>query len=76
MIVNRRHLGFGVASKGGHMEESESSTDPRDVFVVHGRNLVARNALFAFLEALNLRRSNGRRLWIGPAGVPHISGTL
>lgn len=33
----------------------ERSKNPRDVFVVHGRDLVMRDALYAFLRALDLR---------------------
>ena len=59
------------------MEESESSTDPRDVFVVHGRNLVARNALFAFLEALDLRPLEWQEIMDRTgSGSPYIGHAL
>jgi hypothetical protein len=30
-------------------------SDPSAVFVIHGRNLLARDAMFSFLRALGLR---------------------
>lgn len=35
--------------------EVQSGPDPRVVFVVHGRNMAARNAMFQFLRAIGLR---------------------
>ena len=59
------------------MEESESSTDPRDVFVVHGRNLAARNALFDFLEAINLRPLEWQEIMDRTgSGSPYIGRAL
>ena len=37
----------------GHLE-TRPNTDAREVFVVHGRNLAARNAMFDFLRSLDL----------------------
>ena len=41
-----------AAPQGG---EALTAPDPRDVFVVHGRNHMAKGALFEFLQAINLR---------------------
>lgn len=53
-----------TAPPGSEMSESPvrgsgdpvpaSGPDPRSVFVVHGRNIAARNAMFTFLRALHL----------------------
>ena len=40
-----------VSTRGGR---SEMATNPRKVFVVHGRNLQVRDAMFTFLRALGL----------------------
>ncbi len=40
--------------KQSHKGEPTSSADPRVVFVVHGRNHVARDAFFDFLKAIDL----------------------
>lgn len=38
-----------------HMHQRPLAKDPKTVFVVHGRNLEARDALFSFLGAIGLR---------------------
>jgi len=54
-----------------------SAADPRAVFVVHGRNLDARDAMYAFLRSLGLRPLEWEEA-IRHAGVgaPHIAEIL
>jgi predicted nucleotide-binding protein len=52
------------------------SADPRRVFVVHGRNLAARDAIFAFLSAINLAPIEwSQAVSFTGEGTPHI-GTI
>ncbi len=59
------------------MEDPERSTDPRNVFVVHGRNLVARDAIFDFLEAIDLRPLEWQEIMDRTgSGSPYIGRVL
>jgi predicted nucleotide-binding protein len=52
------------------------SPDPRRVFVVHGRNLAARDAMFGFLSAINLAPIEwDQAVSFTGEGTPHI-GTI
>ena len=46
--------GIGTESTTKFAHEARPATDTREVFVVHGRNLAAKNALFEFLRSLDL----------------------
>lgn len=53
------------------------SPDPRSVFVVHGRNLKARDAMFAFLRSLDLKPMEWNQA-VGLTGIasPYIGQVL
>ena len=46
--------GIGTKSTTQFSHEARPATDTREVFVVHGRNLVAKDALFEFIRSLDL----------------------
>jgi len=44
----------GALASSGHHPASSNAVNPRTVFVIHGRDLEARDSLFAFLRSLDL----------------------
>jgi len=72
----RPHLGT-THREGQAMPNSAIAPDPRIVFVVHGRNLDARNGMFSFLRALGLRPLDwNQAVKLTGEGSPYIGQVL
>lgn len=72
----KRFLG-GPANQGSSMAEKTSVPDSRNVFVVHGRNLDARNSLFRFLRSIGLRPMEwSQAIQLTGKGSPFIGEVL
>jgi len=66
-----------VNDADGVCSEPEHGADPRRVFVVHGRNMDARDAMFAFLRAINLDPIEwDQAVALTSEGSPYIGSVL
>ena len=69
--------GSESAARHGEQQETRPPAGAREVFVVHGRNMVARNAMFEFLRAVELRPLEWSELVTGTGeGSPYTGDVL
>ncbi len=67
----------GQSAQEASMQEQPTQADPRKVFVVHGRNGAARDAMFTFLRALGLEPMEWEEaVSLTDNGTPYIGDVL